>query len=150
MSPKRGKKFMILTAAYSSARLRESPRSERVPSLYFQILILNSGTVHCLGWRSPSSPLKAVELEFYEEYFRNANCYGELNRVFEIGNKEALRHGISVVDALHVAAANLSRCAALITTEKPTKPIFRTKIVPVVGITGAKSTQQRIYKLLGV
>jgi len=96
----------------------------------------------------PTHHKQTVELAFYEEYFRNANCYGDLNRVFEIGNKESLRHGISVVDALHVAAANLSRCVALFTTEKPTKPIFRTKLVTVVGVSGAKATHQRVYKLL--
>jgi hypothetical protein len=56
--------------------------------------------------------------------------------------------GIAVIDALHVAAAHLSRCAALVTTEKPTKPIFRTSLVRVVGISTAKSAQQSIHRLL--
>lgn len=68
--------------------------------------------------------------------------------MFEIGEREATTHGISVIDALHIAAANLARCKLLITTEKPTKPMFRTKLVRVVSITGltksAYVTQQLI------
>jgi hypothetical protein len=51
-----------------------------------------------------------IELDFYDEYFRAADCFGDLNRIFEIGSPEAEKHGIPVMDALHIAAANLSRC----------------------------------------
>jgi hypothetical protein len=74
------------------------------------------------------------ELQFYEKYFKGANCFGDLDRTFEIGWRDALKHGIPVVDALHVAAANLARCKVLFTTESPTKPIFRTKLTQVVSI----------------
>src|SRR5687768_14764900 len=72
-----------------------------------------------------------LELKFYAEYFKNADCYGDLNRMFEIGSREAKKHGIPVIDALHVAAASLSRCKLLLTTESPSKPLFRTKLVTV-------------------
>jgi hypothetical protein len=75
-----------------------------------------------------------LELEFYREYFRNGDCFGDLNRIFEIGRPEAMKYGISVMDALHVAAANLSKCKLLFTTESPTKPMFLTKLVKVVSI----------------
>lgn len=97
----------------------------------------------------PTHHQRRTELEFYEEYFSHANCFGDLDRMFEIGAGEATRHGIAVVDALHVAAAYLSNCAALVTTEKPTKPIFRTSLVRVVGISTAKATQQSIHRLFG-
>jgi predicted nucleic acid-binding protein len=80
------------------------------------------------------------ELRFYDEYFGLANCFGDLNRIFEVGEPDAKRHGIPVMDAMHVAAANLAKCVALVTTEKPTKPLFRTKLVRVVSIAAGQST----------
>jgi len=81
------------------------------------------------------------ELAFYDLYFRNSNIFGNLNHIFEVGYPEALKHGITVMDALHLAAAKLSRCQLFITTEKPTKsrtqeltPMFRSTLVKVVSI----------------
>jgi hypothetical protein len=95
-------------------------------------------------WYSPLLRLEAtlqpfhhnrkLEMEFYQEYFKNAECFGDLNRIFEIGSPDAMKHGIPVMDALHIAAANLSRCKILFTTESPTKPLFRTKLVKVASI----------------
>jgi hypothetical protein len=95
-------------------------------------------------WYSPLLKLEAtllatdhkgrIELDFYEEYFRVAECYGDLNRIFEIGSPDALKHGIPVMDALHIAAANLARCEVLVTTEGPTRSTFRTSLVRVAGI----------------
>jgi predicted nucleic acid-binding protein len=95
-------------------------------------------------WYSPLLRLETVlqaahhgrklELAFYAAYFKQANCFGDLNRIFEIGQPDALKHGIPVMDALHVAAANLARCKVLFTTESPTKPLFRTKLVQVASI----------------
>ena len=82
----------------------------------------------------PTLERRRDELEFYEEYFKWAHIFGNLDRVYEIAEKEALRHGIKVLDAMHVAAAHLSRCDVLITAEKPEKPIFRTKIVNVARL----------------
>src|SRR5438132_205028 len=70
----------------------------------------------------PSHNNRKFEMEFYREYFSTASCFGDITRIFEIGSREALKHGIPVLDALHVAAANLSRCKFLFTTEAPTKP----------------------------
>jgi hypothetical protein len=81
------------------------------------------------------------ELAFYDLYFRNSNIFGNLNHMFEIGRPEALKHGITVIDVLHLAAAKLSRCRLFITTEKPSRskthgitPLFRTTLVKVVSI----------------
>ncbi len=68
--------------------------------------------------------------------------------MMEIGQPEAIKHGIPVIDALHVAAANLARCEILVTTEKTTKPIFRTTLVTVVSIQGIKQ-QSDARKLIG-
>ena len=83
----------------------------------------------------PTHHRDKLEMAFHGEYFKHGNCYGDLDRVFEIGAPEAMKHGIPVMDALHIAAANLARCEILLTTESLTKPIFRTKFfVAVVTI----------------
>jgi len=96
----------------------------------------------------PAHHRRKAELAFYEEYFSHANCFRNLDRMFETGGREAMHHGIAVVDALHVGAAYLSGCAALFTTEKPTKPIFRTRLVKVVSISTARAAQQSLHRLL--
>src|SRR5579862_2366171 len=89
------------------------------------------------------------ELRFYDEYFRHAEMYGDLDRTLEIAAPDAKRHGISVMDALHVAAANLSNCKALITTEKPTKPLFRTSLVKVISLQVGHKGSQTLKQLTG-
>lgn len=87
------------------------------------------------------------EVSFYNEYFKNATCFGDLDRMFEIGSLEAMKHGIAVIDALHIATANLAKCAVLVTAERPTKPMFRTNLVRVVSILGVSKPTQAL-KLL--
>jgi predicted nucleic acid-binding protein len=96
----------------------------------------------------PAYQKHTLELQFYNEYFKNATCWGNLDRMFEIGGREAIRHGIALVDALHVATAHLARCAVLVTTEKPTKPMFRTELVKVVSIFGVAKPPSIVRKLL--
>jgi predicted nucleic acid-binding protein len=114
---------------------------------------------HLEFWYSPLLKLEVTlqaayhkqsdELDFYAEYFRHATCFGQFDRMFEIGEPDAVRHGITVVDALHVAAANLSRCRVLFTTEKVTSPLFRTQLIKVVRVTGLKGTTQVMRQLAG-
>jgi predicted nucleic acid-binding protein len=96
----------------------------------------------------PTHRKQTVELQFYEEYFKQANCWGTLDRMFEIASPEAMKHGISVMDAMHIAAANLARCKLFITTEKSSKPMFRTKLVKVVSIFGIMKSTHAIRKLI--
>lgn len=98
----------------------------------------------------PTHHKRSLELAFYHEYFGVANCFGDLNRIFEIGEPEALKFGITVIDTLHLAAANLAKCSLFVTTEKHRKPIFRTKLVKVASISEMDSTgpSQIVRKLL--
>ena len=75
----------------------------------------------------PAYQRHSSELAFYNTYFSNATCYGNLNQMFELGYAEGMKHGIAVVDALHVATAHLAKCAVLATAERDTKPMFRTQ-----------------------
>jgi hypothetical protein len=103
----------------------------------------------------PAHNRRRLELAFLQEYFSSSssNCFGDLDRMFAIAEPEAIKHGIPVIDALHIAAANLSKCSVLVTTEKPSKPLFRTKLVKVVSIDGVsihRDMSQRVRGLLGI
>jgi predicted nucleic acid-binding protein len=75
---------------------------------------------------------KRLERAFYERYFRNATWYRDVARIEALAQAEAARAGLGAMDALHLAAAHLSRAEELITTEKPAKAIHRSTIVKVV------------------
>jgi hypothetical protein len=96
----------------------------------------------------PTRENRALEVDFYSAYFSQANCYGDMNRIFEIGERDSPQHAIPVMDAMHVAAASLARCAALITTEKVTKPMFRTRLIRILSITdpAAGGSTSNIYR----
>jgi hypothetical protein len=70
--------------------------------------------------------------------------------MLEVGGPDAMKHGIPVVDALHVAGANLARCEVLLTTEAVTKPMFKTRLVEVVSITNSRSASSTspVYRQL--
>jgi predicted nucleic acid-binding protein len=72
-----------------------------------------------------------LELSFYERYPASAAMYRGLSRIEQIAGVEAARHGMAALDALHVAAAFLLKADEFITTEKPSKPIYRTTLVRV-------------------
>jgi predicted nucleic acid-binding protein len=75
---------------------------------------------------------KRLEQLFYERYFRNATWYRDVARISAVARSEAARAGLGAMDALHLAAAHLSRADEFITTEKPPKAIHRSTIVKVV------------------
>lgn len=73
---------------------------------------------------------RRAEVAFYETFFNAL----DRSRVVAISRAlvaaalhEAVRSGLSAVDALHVAAANRAKCEELWTTERPEKPLFRVR-----------------------
>jgi hypothetical protein len=72
-----------------------------------------------------------LELSFYDHYLASAVMYRGLNRIEQIARVEAAQRGMAALDALHVASAFLLRADEFITTEKPSKPIYRTTLVSV-------------------
>jgi predicted nucleic acid-binding protein len=75
---------------------------------------------------------KRLERSFYERYFRNATWYRDVARIEAVAQEEATKAGLGAMDALHLAAAHLSRADEFITTEKHPKAIHRSTIVKVV------------------
>jgi predicted nucleic acid-binding protein len=136
----------VLIAAFQGERqLRDCAQailSQQLFEFWYNPLLRMEVTVQ------PAYHKHTSELSFYNTYFSGAQCYGDLNRMFEVGHIEAAKHGIAVVDALHVATAHLAKCAVLVTAERDTKPMFRTRLVKVVSILGMSKTASTVHKLL--
>jgi predicted nucleic acid-binding protein len=70
------------------------------------------------------------EVEFYEDFFADAEHIVPISESLgHLAYTEACHAGLSGLDALHIAAAKFSGAEEFITTERPTKPLFR-----VIGI----------------
>lgn len=70
--------------------------------------------------------------EFLETYLADTERIEDWNAIFRVAFREASRSPVSGIDALHVAAAHLLQADEFITTEKPSKPIYKNGLVPVV------------------
>jgi hypothetical protein len=75
---------------------------------------------------------KRVERSFYDRYFKNAVWFRDVDKIEAAAQTEAAKAGLGAMDALHLAAAHLSRADEFITAEKPNKAIHRTSLVKVV------------------
>lgn len=76
-----------------------------------------------------------TEVAFYEEFFARVSAWAEpVERVVEMAEREAARHGLSALDALHVAAAILLGAEEFVTTEGSNKPLHRVTRITVISI----------------
>ena len=75
------------------------------------------------------------EVEFYQTFF-NAVTYwaNNIEQVIQDGHEIACKYGLAAMDALHIAAAILVGAEEFITTEKPTKPMYRVTDIKVVSL----------------
>jgi predicted nucleic acid-binding protein len=69
---------------------------------------------------------RAAEQAFCETFLRNTVSWVEPSkRLFALALSLAGMHGLAALDALHIASALAAGAQEFITTEKPTKPIYR-------------------------
>jgi predicted nucleic acid-binding protein len=75
------------------------------------------------------------EAQFYEEFF-SAVVYwaNSLEKVVQDAYNIGCEHGLAAMDALHIAAALSIGAEEFVTTEKPTKPMFRVTSIQVISI----------------
>jgi predicted nucleic acid-binding protein len=77
----------------------------------------------------------AVETRFYQAFFaRVAHWATPTEVLLDQALDLARNHGLSAMDALHLAAARSVSADELVTTELPTKPLFRAGGVKVRSI----------------
>jgi hypothetical protein len=79
---------------------------------------------------------RTLEKAFYDEYFKAAEWFRDLDKIEAGAHIEAAKSGLAAMDALHLVAAKLSRADEFVTTERPGKPIYRTSLVKIVYVFG--------------
>lgn len=78
---------------------------------------------------------KAEEAGFYTAYFDAVGEWADpIDDVVQDSFQHAVRHGLSAMDALHVASAVATGARELVTAEGPDKPLSRVEAVNVVTI----------------
>jgi predicted nucleic acid-binding protein len=101
----------------SSCRFASSP--------FVQLETLSKATYH----------RQTDEQEFYNAFFAGVSGWAnDLNAIVELAKKVGANYGIAAMDALHIAAALTISAEEFVTTEKPTKPMFRVREIRVRSI----------------
>lgn len=77
---------------------------------------------------------QADEVDLYKDFFENpaVRWCREWDRLEQVARTEAIRHGLSALDALHLAAAHLLRADEFVTVERPGKALYRNQLIRVV------------------
>jgi predicted nucleic acid-binding protein len=74
------------------------------------------------------------QLQFYKKYFNRVSVWAERYRsITDLARREAVAYGILAIDALHLAAA-ASVKARLVTFERSSKPLFRSRATEIVSL----------------
>ena len=75
------------------------------------------------------------ETEFYETFFNTVTYWEQdLNKIVQDAYQIGCQYGLAAMDGLHLAAALSIGAEEFITTEKPTKPMFRVSGINVISI----------------
>lgn len=103
----------------------EDPARMFVASVFLRLELLPKAVYH----RNRS------DVAFHEGFFARVSAWSGLDdRGVELAEREAARHGLSALDALHVAAAILLEAEEFVTTEGSNKPLHRVTGMKVVSI----------------
>jgi predicted nucleic acid-binding protein len=78
------------------------------------------------------------QVDFYETFFASARKIPVSKKLLESAIEEAFQFGLSACDAIHVAVARRGKCVELVTTEKPSKPLFRISEMMVTSLQERK------------
>lgn len=76
------------------------------------------------------------EAQFYEEFFSDVIYWANDLEQIVHANNIACKYGLAAMDALHIAAALSVDAEEFVTTEKPTKPMFRVTSIQVISLFG--------------
>ncbi|MBE9140795.1 type II toxin-antitoxin system VapC family toxin [Nodosilinea sp. LEGE 07088] len=78
---------------------------------------------------------KTVEAEFYETFFSAVATWAtDTDSLIQQAHAIACNYGLAAMDALHVAAAIALNAEDLLTTEKPTKPMYRVPNLRIISV----------------
>ena len=103
----------------------DDPNRQLVSSIFLKLEVLPKAVYH----------KNTSEVEFYQSVFDAVIDWAESSdEIIERGYEEALAYGLAALDALHVAVAAILGADEFLTTEKRSKPIYRTAAVKVVSL----------------
>ena len=72
------------------------------------------------------------EIAFYETFFAVVSVWAEASsQLVQNAYEEAINAGLSAIDALHLSAAVSVGADEFVTSEKLTRPIHRSKLIPI-------------------
>lgn len=75
------------------------------------------------------------EINFYNAFFNMCNVWAnDLFTIVELAEDLASKYGLNALDALQIASAISVNADEFITTEKPTKPLYRVKGIKITSI----------------
>ena len=75
------------------------------------------------------------EAEFYEAFFSAVTYWAnDVDQIIQDGYSIACKYGLAAMDTLHIAAAISVGAEEFITTEKPTKPMYRVTEIAIVSL----------------
>ncbi|NMF86257.1 PIN domain-containing protein [Nodosilinea sp. P-1105] len=78
---------------------------------------------------------KMVEAEFYETFFGAVETWAtDIDTLIQQAHAIACNYGLAAMDALHAAAAIALNAEDFLTTEKPTKPMYRVPNLRVISV----------------
>ncbi|MBZ5560079.1 MAG: hypothetical protein LAO77_22715 [Acidobacteriia bacterium] len=78
---------------------------------------------------------RLAEVKFYEDFFATVSTWLPFNASdLDDGLQEACSVGMQGMDAVHVVVAAASGCEEIVTSEKPTSALHRTKRIHVISI----------------
>jgi hypothetical protein len=102
----------------------DDPNRIFASSIYVKLEVLPKAIYH----------KQSDESDFYNEFFKSVKHWAAHEKLPDKALKEAAVSGLNGIDALHVVAAHSVKADEFITVERPTSPLFRTKLVKVVSL----------------
>jgi predicted nucleic acid-binding protein len=114
--------------AERAMRVLDDPDRVFVTSDFVRLEVIPKPSYH--GFRD--------QVDFYEEFFASARRIAVSKRLLEQALKEACQFGLSACDAIHVMAARRGKCVEFVTTDKPTRPLFRVSDIKVISLQAPK------------
>jgi len=112
-------------AARAAMQILDDPERSFASSIFLKLEVLPKAVFNA----------QVAEAEFYEAFFEEVSHWAQPDaELLDDAFDEAVRTGLSAIDALHVACAASVGADELVTTEAKTRPLHRTTRVKVTGI----------------
>ncbi|WP_193200833.1 type II toxin-antitoxin system VapC family toxin [Nostoc sp. MG11] len=78
---------------------------------------------------------KTAETRFYQTFFSAVTHWAnDVEQIMQDAYNIGCQYGLAAIDALHIAAALSVNAEEFLTTEKPTKPMFRVTGIKIISI----------------